>query len=165
MFSLFFITFVYYRRLDGELFAASQSLLNAAFGLLNTLFLLTSSWFVATAVQQARRQVGRAVPAGFLLALGCGLAFSVLKVLEYREKITAGITPASNDFFMYYFVFTAIHFVHVIIGMGVLLYMTRISWGGDRDATTLRNLESGASFWHLVDLLWIVLFALFYLLR
>jgi nitric oxide reductase NorE protein len=66
---------------------------------------------------------------------------------------------------MYYFIFTGIHLMHVLIGMAVLVYLTRLTLVGAIDAGKLRHLESGASFWHVVDLLWIVLFALLYLVR
>jgi nitric oxide reductase NorE protein len=61
--------------------------------------------------------------------------------------------------------FTGIHCMHVIIGMGVLIFAAKYSWDGNFDARKIKNLESSASFWHVVDLLWIVLFALLYLIK
>ncbi len=165
VFSLFFITFLYYRGQAVELFAAAQTHLNQAFGALNTFLMLTSSWFVALGVHAARRNLGRVTPICLMLALACGFGFVVVKVFEYSEKFRAGITINSNDFFMYYFMFTGIHLLHVLIGTGVLLFLTRQSWAGTFSQTQIRNLESGASFWHLVDLLWIVLFPLLYVMR
>ena len=66
---------------------------------------------------------------------------------------------------MLYFAFTSIHLIHVILGLGVLLFMRNASRNPDAASTRMVAIESGASFWHLVDLLWIVLFALFYVLR
>ncbi|WP_299689766.1 hypothetical protein [Hydrocarboniphaga sp.] len=63
-----------------------------------------------------------------MLAFVCGLGFAILKIIEYCEKFAAGITVTSNDFYTYYFVFTGIHFVHVLIGMGVLAFMARHTW-------------------------------------
>lgn len=164
VFSLFFATILFYRGQNPGLFAESQAQLNQAYGLINTLLMLTSSWGVASAVRAARH--GRAGAAyGFLLAFVCGAAFAVIKVLEYREKILAGITLNSNDFYMLFFMFTGIHFLHVLIGMGVLLYLWWTCRSRLAASTTMRNLESGASFWHVVDVLWIVLFALLYLVR
>lgn len=165
VFSLFFVTFLYYRGLEVDLFTTSQTHLNQTFGAINTFFMLTSSWFVASAVHAARHRMGKVTPICFLLAMACGVGFAIVKVLEYGEKISAGITLTTNNFFMYYYMFTGIHFVHVLIGMAVLAFLTRMSWSGQFDATRIRNLESGASFWHLVDLLWIVLFALIYLVK
>jgi len=165
IFSLFFVVFLYYRGLNIELFAASQARLNQAFGALNTLLMLSSSWFVALSVRGARQSMRRMTALGFGLAFLCGVAFAIVKIFEYGEKLRAGITPSTNDFFMYYYVFTGIHLGHVLIGMGVLAGLGLYSRGGGFDARMVRNLETGASFWHLVDLLWIVLFALLYLLR
>jgi len=165
VFSLFFVTFLYYRGQNIELFQASQAHLNQAFGAINTFIMLTSSWFVAKAVYAARKNMGKVTPAFFILGFLCGLGFAVVKIFEYSEKIRAGITLTTDDFFMYYYMFTGIHFMHVLIGMGVLAFMARYSWSGGFDAKKIRHLESGASFWHVVDLLWIVLFALLYLVK
>ncbi len=165
VFSLFFITFLIYRLDAPAIFQASQALLNQQFGMLNTLLMLTSSWFVAMGVNAFRRGLKVLASWAFCAALLCGLGFVIVKGFEYAEKITADITVNSNDFFMFYFMFTGIHLVHVIIGMGVLTFLAAHARGSIDPQTRLRNLESGASFWHLVDLLWIVLFALFYLVH
>jgi nitric oxide reductase NorE protein len=101
----------------------------------------------------------------FSLAFLCGLGFVVVKFFEYREKIIAGFTITTNDFYMYYFMLTGIHLVHVVIGMGVLAFLIMTSRNPNLEDSHVNVLESGASFWHMVDILWIVLFALFYLLR
>jgi len=165
IFSCFFIVYTWYRSLDPELFLSSQLHLNQNYGAINTLFLLASSWFVVLAVQSARDGDGKIAPRCFVLALLCGLGFSLVKLLEYGEKIQAGITLTTNDFYMYYYIFTGIHFLHVIIGMGVLLFLWRKAQVGFRPGNDIIFLESGASYWHMVDLLWIVLFPLLYLMR
>jgi nitric oxide reductase NorE protein len=164
IFAVFFLVFIYYRSHDVPLFRQSQAALNQGYGAFNTFLMLSSSWFVALAVQAARSH--RAVLSArlFALAFGCGVGFVVVKFFEYSEKIRAGLTLTSNDFFMYYFVFTGIHLMHVLIGMGVLILLwTTVRRGVD--AKSVNILESGASFWHLVDILWIVLFALLYLIK
>ncbi len=167
VFSLFFAVFLFYRRVDVELFNASQAQLNQVFGLINTVLLLSSSWLVATAVHSARSGVEKTPPVMFLMALGCGVVFIINKVFEYGEKIQAGITVNTNDFFMYFFIFTGVHAFHVLIGIGVLAYLANYSWSrrGSMSTSDLQNLESGGIFWHLVDLLWIILFALLYLVN
>jgi len=165
VFSVMFLSFVCQRREDPRLFQTSAAHLNQVFGLLNTVLLLTSSWFVALGIQAARRDEGRRAARGFRLATLCALGFSIVKLLEYTEKVRADIVINSNDFYMYYFVLTGIHFMHVLIGIGVLTFMARHAAAGAIDGRRLSHLESGASFWHLVDLLWIALFALLYLLR
>jgi len=163
VFSLMFIAFLLGRRDQTDLFAASRLHLNQTYGLVNTCLMLSSSWCVAGAVLAVRSARPRAAGLYLRIALGCGLGFCAVKILEYGEKFRAGIAINSNDFFMYYFVFTGIHLLHVLIGMGVLIFMTRVA-AGTVDAKRQGYLESGASFWHLVDLLWIALFALLYLL-
>jgi len=163
VFSLMFIAFMLGRRDQMALFAMSRLHLNQTYGLVNTFLMLSSSWCVASAVHAGRAGRRRTATLYLRLALGCGLGFCAVKFLEYGEKFRAGIAINSNDFFMYYFVFTGIHLLHVLIGMGVLIFMARVA-AVDVDAKRLGYLESGASFWHLVDLLWIALFALLYLL-
>ncbi len=165
IFSLFFLTYLYYRGDDVALFSSSQQQLSLTFGTINTVLMLTSSWFVASAVHAVRRSQQGVARACLLLAIACGAGFGVVKVFEYGEKIRAGLTLNSNDFFIYYYMLTGIHLLHVLIGTGVLIYMYRLAGRGRRDAVAVRNLESSASFWHVVDVLWIVLFALLYLVR
>jgi nitric oxide reductase NorE protein len=165
MFSIFFITFMYYRSHDVALYIQSQTRLNQALGAVNTGLMLTSSWFVATAMWNARRTNLRAARLWLILAMLCGLTFCALKVFEYHEKIGAGITLQTNDFFMFYFMFTGIHCLHVVLGTGVLGFMTLYLRARAVGDAQIHTLETGASFWHLVDLLWIVLFALLYLIK
>jgi nitric oxide reductase NorE protein len=138
--------------------------LNRGFGLLNTLLLLTSSLLVAIAVHRVRtRQAGATVMLNFAILFGLG--FVGIKALEYSEKFRAGITVATSDFFMFYFAFTGIHLVHVMVGLGVLLFVRSAARDPQAADKRMVLIECGATFWHMVDLLWIVLFALFYVLR
>lgn len=165
VFAAFFITFVYYRALDVPLFAEAQLALNQHYGALNTFLMLTSSWFVAGAVQAARNGNLARCQRLLLAGLACGAGFVVVKGFEYSEKIAAGLTLTTNDFFMYYFMLTGLHLFHVLIGSGVLLYLWQRVRSAPLTPSTVQTLESGASFWHMVDMLWIVLFALLYLMR
>lgn len=163
IFGLFFLVFMTYRIDQAALYAQSRAALSQAYGLTNTLLLLTSSWFVALAVHGARAGRRTTVLGLFASAFSCGVGFVFIKALEYGALIRDGITITTNDFYMFYFMFTGIHLVHVAIGLGVLGYLTA-SWRGAPHHSTIARLESGSVFWHLVDLLWIVLFALLYLL-
>jgi nitric oxide reductase NorE protein len=164
VFAIFFLTYTTYRAADMALYLQSQALLNRSLGLLNTFLLLTGSLFVAQALRQARK--GAAVTAPLLLAaIACGGGFCVVKAFEYGAKISAGITLNTNEFFIFYYMFTGIHLVHVLIGLGVLTYLWNRARTGPLDGAYVRLLEGGGAFWHLVDLLWVVLFALFYLMR
>jgi nitric oxide reductase NorE protein len=162
VFSIFFLTFLYYRADAHSVFADGQNVLNQRFGLINTLLLLTSSLFVAMGVHRLRDTRKRAFPL-FAGAIACGLGFVVIKGFEYSEKFASGITINTNDFFMLYFVLTGIHLMHVLVGLLILSFLAASSRDMEKASGRLMLIEGGALFWHLVDLLWIVLFALFYL--
>lgn len=165
MFALTFILFTYYRAGDPALFASGQATLNQNYGAINTLLLLSSSWFVVLAIHAAKDRA--AVPAAnfVVLAFLCGGGFVAVKFTEYGEKLQAGLTLTTNDFFMYYYVLTGLHFAHVAIGMLVLVFMWRRCRAGIASERDIGFLESGATYWHMVDVLWIILFPLIYLLK
>lgn len=164
IFGLFFAVFAYYHAQAPLIFAESQALLNKHYGALNTLILLTSSWFVVMAVQAARQSNRRRSFWCFTAAWLCGAAFSTVKIIEYSEKINAGIYMTSNDFFMYYYIFTGLHFLHVVIGMFLLGFVLLKLKGSERSGE-LSFFEVAASYWHMVDVLWIILFPLIYLMQ
>jgi nitric oxide reductase NorE protein len=165
IFAVIFGSFAHDRAADLELFRASQAALDRNLGALNTLLLLTSSWFVALGVRAAHRRLDRLVPRLFALGFACGLGFAVVKLFEYRDKLAAGLTPVTNDFFMYYFVATGIHFLHLLIGLGLLAFLAAHSRPASAEGPSLAWIEGGACYWHMVDLLWIILFPLLYLTR
>ena len=165
LFAAMFISFSVDRLSHAAEFRATQPAMNQGFGFINTLLLLVSSWFVAAAVRAARQGEAGQTRRMLVAAIGLGASFIGVKIAEYHEKVTAGLTPQTNLFYTYYFTLTGIHLFHVLIGLvvlGLLALRYRRSALGPRD---FELLESGASFWHLVDLLWIMLFALFYLVR
>ena len=162
VFSLFFILIAIGNQEQGGVFSSARSTLDLRFGLANTLLLLTGSFFVAIGVERYRLNDGRDNRIWFRLAILSGVIFLMNKVFEWNAKVSDGLTPMTNDFFMYFFVFTAIHAIHVFVGVVVLSFLHKKSQA-PFTRETQRGLESGAIFWHLVDLLWIMLFALFYL--
>ena len=165
VFAVFFATYLFYRGQQRELFITSQRHLVQGYGVINTLLLLISSLFVVLgirAIRQRRETVGPWMFAGAML---CGLGFTGMKFLEYSQKLSAGITPATNNFFMYYFVLTGLHFFHLLLGMVVLTFLLRASRKPAMSAKRFAFVEGGACFWHMVDLLWIVLFPLLYLVK
>lgn len=165
VFGLLFLTFSFYRAENVGLYRSGQDLLNEQLGLVNTLLLLTSSWAVALAVRNVRLglRTQASTLLGIAVALGC--SFVMIKIAEYHEKIAAGITLLTNDFFSYYFVITGIHLTHVLVGIGVLIFLILRTRRAALVVDDVRVFESGAIFWHLVDLLWLVIFALLYLTR
>lgn len=163
VFGVFFATFMYQRGQAPELFDVSRHTLSIGIGLTNTLVLLTSSLLVVTAVRairQSRRGAAQSMLAG---ALVCAVTFIGLKCVEYTTKVMAGHVPTENNFYLYFFVLTGLHLFHVLIGAGVLILLLTQARRSSLSATRMAVVEGGACFWHLVDLLWIVLFALLYL--
>jgi nitric oxide reductase NorE protein len=164
LFALFFGSFLTYRGHDVALFEQSQGALARGLGLLNTILLLTSSLFVASAVTGARQGLHSRASKLLVCGIACGVLFGVSKAFEYSEKFAAGITLKTNDFFMFYFMLTGIHMLHVIVATAVLIYLWKCTRAAEHGPHYLSVMEGGAVFWHLVDLLWVVLFALLYLL-
>jgi nitric oxide reductase NorE protein len=164
IFALLFGSFMSARLKHPALFEASRHALDFHRGGINTLLLLTSSWCVVMALRAVR--VDRRSPALRWLAGGIlgGCGFAVSKVLEYVSEVHAGHTAGSGDFFMYYFMMTGIHLFHVILGT-LILTIFWFRWRTAREGRSLAGFESAAIFWHMVDLLWIVLFPLLYLVR
>jgi nitric oxide reductase NorE protein len=165
VFSIFFATYLVYRAQKVALYVASQKSMERGFGLLNTGLMLTSSLFVALAVADARDGESSRAGKRLAAALGCGVAFVVSKAFEWGGKLSAGITLNTNEFYSFYYMFTGIHLFHVLIGLGVLGYLILRSYRADSGPSYVMVMEGGGAFWHLVDLLWVVLFSLLYLVR
>lgn len=161
VFALLFFVYLYYRAESLDSFQYSQQALSTVVGLLNTLVLLASSWFVAR-FMGAFRQGELLVARRFLLcAVAAALTFVGVKFFEYSSKIATGHTLLSGDFFMYYYMMTGIHLLHVLVGLAGLLYLLTVV--GKRE-TSHMLVECAAVYWHMVDLLWIFLFPLLYLI-
>ena len=162
IFAILFMSFMKDRLGSPALFESSRHTLNFNLGGIDTLILLTSSWLVALGVQAANRGELDRVPRFLLGGVLTGCAFVISKSTEYAEKFVAGITPATDAFYMWYFTLTGIHLAHVLAGTSLLTYL----WiKARRRNLDIKVTECVASFWHLVDLLWIVLFPLLYLQR
>jgi nitric oxide reductase NorE protein len=164
VFTLFFVLIVLGNSEQPEVFVQSRAGLDIGLGVANTLLLVTGSFLVASGVENARRGRDR-VAARFLCGgIVCGTGFVANKIVEWSHKIGAGLTPATNDFYMLFYVFTGIHLLHVVLGTVFLAVVLRAC--RKRQASPERNrlIETGGLFWHLVDLLWIILFALLYLI-
>ena len=161
---MFFAVFMVERLGQPGLFARSANLLDSRLGLANTLILITSSWLVALSVLAARQGNIRRLRLLLPASIAVGAGFAVLKLAEYGDKVRHGITPLTNDFFSYYFILTGVHFLHYLIGMAVLLVLAVMAYRRPViDSRTASWLDSGALYWHMVDLLWIFLFPILYL--
>jgi nitric oxide reductase NorE protein len=152
-----------YRAQQPALFLASQQHLSINFGVVNTLALLTSSWFIARSVLAAR--AGEAERAMKLTVYGglYGVLFMVIKAFEWASKISQGLTFPGNDFFMFYYMLTGVHLFHVALGL-VFLGVNYFELRNPR-YRRMSMVETGAMYWHLVDMLWIVIFTLLYVMR
>ncbi len=166
-FGLFFQVFMVERLDQAALFDASARQLDARLGFANACILITSSWLVAWATRTG--MAGRVAEARRLLwtALAVGALFGVVKIWEYAEKISEGITVAANDFFVFYFALTGLHLLHYLAGMVLLAILaTGPARAGDAAENLARYkvwLTGGGLYWHMVDLLWIFIFSLLYL--
>ena len=164
-FAVFFSAYAFARARNVEMFNLYQQTLDRNLGALNTVLLITGSWFVVLAVQAAHRNDQKAIPRNILLGFLCGGGFLVVKVIEYAAKFGAGISMSTNTFYMFYISLTFFHFMHVILGMVILAILWVQARKGVYGAHDAHGLESGAAYWHMVDLLWIVLFPLVYVMR
>jgi len=165
VFGVLFVAYAFSRANDVELFNASQQTLSQTAGALNTLVLITSSYLVVRAVSAIRKgcstDCARWLSGAFLL----GGVFVVIKLVEFYAKFSAGITLSTNTFYMFYLALTFFHFMHVIMGMIILAFVIAKARRGGYSAHDYDGVETGASFWHMVDLLWIILFPLVYVIR
>lgn len=163
IFACYFACYAFDRGQNSDAFLAGQQTLSQGIGVFNTIMLLASSLFVAFCVQAARANAVALAARFLLLGAGCGGVFLLVKAFEWYIKINAGLPAGSEDYFIYYFMFTGLHFFHVSLGLVILVLVFR-----ELKVTSqpqIRFVESGAIYWHLVDLLWIIIFALLYLMR
>lgn len=159
------VVFVVQGNQDGEAFRAGRALLNQPVALTNTLILLTGGWCMANgiaALRQGHRGHATRWVGG---AIATGLGFLVLKGGEYAEKIHHDIGFGSDSFFTLYWLLTGFHFLHVVVAVVLLAVM----WSGIRrekyHREHLQDVESSGIFWHLCDLIWLLLYPIIYLLR
>lgn len=170
---LFVLYAVYYHQYAKD-FAAAGGRLELVLGALNTCVLLVSSFTVAASIESLRKEAKKAS----LLFLGAtillGLFFVFNKYVEWSHKFAHGIFPGSEQllkgpkgetiFYGLYFTLTGLHALHVIIGCGLLLACWVLAYKGLVSGERLNLLENSGLFWHLVDIVWIFLFPLFYLI-
>ncbi len=146
---------------EPELFHNSRLLLNTAIGTINTIFLVTSGFFMAKSVGEFKKQNVKKASLFLNLTMLGGFLFLALKSIEYYFKIEAGITIGYNTFFTYYWLLTLFHLVHVIVGLVILFVVSRSLI---KNKTNLEDFEASAAFWHMCDLIWLLLFPVIYLI-
>ncbi len=165
VFGIFFIVYVFVRSNNIELFNTYQLELHRMAGVINTMALITSSYFVAMSVHAIKNNNVRRSGHMLLLALVMGGVFLVVKIWEYSHVFGAGIHLSTNTFYTFYISLTFFHFMHVMMGMVILASLYYFVRQGKYSAEDHIGIETGASYWHMVDLVWIVLFPLVYIIR
>jgi nitric oxide reductase NorE protein len=163
LFTGYFSVYLVSRTQNLDLYLQSQADLDLRIGVFNTIVLLSSSWAIARCVQASREGAYRSALTNAFLTISFGLVFLISKVLEWINEIQKGNTFTSDDFFQHYFFLTSIHAIHVLIGfvvLGVLVYQL---WSPVRRSQQL--VETCATYWHTVDFLWVMIFALLYVVR
>jgi nitric oxide reductase NorE protein len=163
VFTGYFGFYLFYRARSPELFLHSQAQLDLRIGVFNTLVLLLSSWSVARCVQSSRVGAYRAALRDVYITAAFAAVFLFSKVFEWARLVRMGNGLDSNDFFTYYYFLTGIHFVHLLIGfvvLGVVVYQLRSPARRSQELV-----ETCATYWHTVDFLWVLIFALLYVVR
>lgn len=163
VFTSYFCIYLYARTQHEQAFLEAQSALAMPLGVLGTIVLLTSSWAIARCIQHARAGSYEVARRFALTTTGLGAAFFALKIAEWVHLIGDGHTFTSNEFMQHFFFLTSIHAVHLIIGFVVLGIAVR-ELSDPRRRSTL-TIETCSTYWHTVDLFWVVIFALLYVVR
>jgi nitric oxide reductase NorE protein len=163
IFALYFWVFAWGKSNNPEMYSQGQASLNHFYGGFNTVVLLISSYFMASAVQAARKNELERFQNLIKLTMFGGLVFCVVKVFEYQEKLGNGIEIVSNEFYRNYFTFTGFHLFHVLFGLGFLTYLLMGIKNKEQTEAKIVHIEGVGLYWHMVDLLWVVLFSLIYL--
>ena len=139
------------------MFATSQDQLDRLAGAINTMILLTSGFCAALAVHYQCKNEPLKTRLLLAAAIIMGIVFLWVKWLEYADKFADGISTETNSFFMFYYLATGFHAMHVIFGIVILAI---VAWKNSTD-----NVITGTAFWHMIDLIWVILFPLIYLMR
>ncbi len=177
LFGGLFAAYAFYHWLYYDFFHHASTHLNWVLGFTNTLVLLVSSLFAALAVDAAQHGKNKEVSTWLISTIVCGCIFLVIKYFEYSNKIGHGLFPhfslsqvgigiSSQEYKAYfglYYCMTGLHALHVILGMGLIIWALRKSLKDRFSPRYYTPVEVSALYWHLVDLIWIFLFPLLYL--
>lgn len=157
VFGAFFAGFSADRALHPAAFAASQAKLDRMAGGINTMILLSSGLAAALGVNAMHQGKILACRLWLAVAGALGVGFLAVKLSEYADKAAHGITMDTDDFFTLFYLMTGFHALHVVLGIVILAV---VGW-----KCSLENVETGTSFWHMVDLIWVLLYPIVYLIR
>jgi len=182
-FSGMFVAYGIFRSWYPEMFSEASHQLNRPMGAANTLVLLVSSLTAALAVRSTQIGDKKATSRFLLITIACAFIFLIVKFFEYQHKFEAGLLPAkffhphpghlvpgtflpdnAGSFYAIYFMMTGVHGLHVIVGIGVITWIWRRNERGEFSKDYFTPVDITALYWHLVDLIWIYLFPLLYLI-
>jgi nitric oxide reductase NorE protein len=140
----------------------SRNALPLDLGVVKTVLLVTSSWLVALAARSFRTDDPYRTEARLLGAIGCGIGFAAISTIEYHSLIADHHTLSTNGFFLVFFLATGINLAHIVAGTIVLFLLARTVIQPTPGRRAIALVECGATYWHLVVLVWVALFALLY---
>jgi cytochrome c oxidase subunit III len=177
LFGGLFVAYAVFNYIHPDLFKEAHKFLDVTLGAVNTVVLLFSSLTVVLAIHAAQKNKRHFVIINLVITLACAVTFLVVKYFEYSHKFHAGLLPGmhftnasvSNPdqihiYFGIYFLMTGLHGIHVLIGIAVLTWLLLRTIKGDFSSQYYLPLELGGLYWHLVDVIWIFLFPLLYLI-
>jgi cytochrome c oxidase subunit 3 len=164
LFGGLFTAYTVFRLGDPAMFHHEYVKLNRLYGAVNTLVLVTSSLTVATGIAAIRQGKTRLLKLCLLLTLLLAASFLGIKYVEYGEHLSRGELPGTNNFFSLYYMLTGLHAIHVFAGMVALTTMLVLADRGRFSAQYHTPVEITGLYWHFVDLVWIYLFPLLYLI-
>jgi len=157
VFGLMLGALVVARAVNPSVFASGQAVLDVGLASLNTVVLVSSGWAAARGAAAARAGASLACRRWLVLAIALGCSFVAIKLLEYANEIATGVGLETSTFFTLYFLLTGFHLLHVLLGMDILAVVLR--------GAAVGPVETGTSFWHMVDLVWVVMFPIIYLVH
>jgi cytochrome c oxidase subunit 3 len=164
LFGGLFTAYAVFRLAYPDLFHQQHLKLNRLMGALNTVLLLTSSLSMAVGIAAIRKGSQRVLKIALSVTLALAAGFLVIKYFEWTEDFSHGLYPSSNLFFGSYFMMTGLHGLHVIFGMLVMVWLLVRAQRGDFSDDYNTPVEITGLYWHFVDLVWIYLFPLLYLI-
>lgn len=150
---------------DPVAYAAAQAQLSLNSATIGTALLLTGSLFVALGAQANAAGSRRATAAWLLAGSLTGVIFTVNKLMEWAPHLNDGVTLSTNGFWFTYLFLTQLHLLHVLPGVGLLAVVAWRAWRGDYGPENPLTVEGSAAYWHLVDVIWLLLFAVLYGMR
>ena len=162
-FGIALVAMILYSKDEPGVFHTSRLLLNSTFGAINTLFLITSGFLMAKSVAFFKEKNTAKTLLYLKLTMLGGVLFLLLKSVEYYGKIDAGLTIGYNTFFSFYWMLTLFHVIHVVVGL-VILISIYFGIKKENNSTKLEDVEASAAFWHMCDLIWLLLFPVIYLI-